>query len=939
MTDRHRPWRAPHDRPEPPQPGALPLAADRRGILRAAGASLALAAAAGCDDGPAEHGHPLHARPRGVPEEVQRYATVLDLEGFGRGVLVRAVRGHAVKIEGNPAHPASLGATDPFLEAAVLSLHDPARSRTAREDGRPREPARFAAALAAAQAELAARRGEGLRLLTGPVTSPTLARLIGAVLEAFPQARWHQHSPVADDAALEGARLAFGEPVTVLPDLARAEAVLALGGGLLDEGPAQLRHARGWSEARAAGRAAGRLPRLLVAEATPSLTGAKADRRLVLRPGEIEPFARAVAAALGAAPGAVPSPDPEAASVAAVLRQAGPRGLVAVARGQPPAVHALAHAANAALGAVGTTVRYAEPVLARPESLAGSFAALVEAMAAGAVTHLLVLDLNPVHTAPAGLAFAEHLRRVPFSLHLGTWVDETALACRWHLPLRHPLESWGDSRAVEGTAAIRQPATVPLVQESWSAEELLARLAGEAAPAQDLVRATWAARGLAGEGWLRALEAGVVEGTAAPERLVQLRPGWDPGPSPPPPPGLVALFAPDPHLWDGAFAGNAWLQEAPRPLTKLAWGNAALLAPATAAALGLSPGDEVELELDGRRVTAPAWPLPGQAPETVTLPLGYGRRAAGLPGGPGFDAYRLRPAGSPWVAGGLALRPTGARLEPVTTDHHHGLGDREGIVVSVAPGEVLPPPEPAPSLYPSWRYPGAAWAMAVDLDACIGCNACVLACQAENNVPVVGPEEVARGREMHWLRVDRYFVGPAEAPETVFQPVPCMHCEKAPCEPVCPVNATVHDSEGLNAMVYPRCIGTRTCSNNCPYKVRRFNWFAYARGDERPPVRNPEVPLRPRGVMEKCTYCSHRIAAARSRARVEDRAELRDGEVRTACQEACPTAAILFGDLNDPESEVARAKRSGRNYALLGDLDTRPRTTYLARVVPPEGDG
>ncbi|MBV1799936.1 4Fe-4S dicluster domain-containing protein [Siccirubricoccus sp. G192] len=925
MTAERRDGRpAPLD--EPPLPWTLPPP-DRRSVLRAAGASLALAAAAGCDPGPEEFGDPLYARPRGVAAEERRYATVLELEGIGRGVLARTRAGHPVKIEGNPAHPGSLGATDVFLEAAVLSLHDPARSRHIRQGGRiPRAAPAPEAALAALAA--ATPGGEGLRLLTGPIASPTTARLIAAVLAAHPGARWHQWSPLAEDAALAGALLAFGEPVATLHDLSRAATVLALGADLLGEGPAQLRHARDWSAARAAGRASGRLPVLIVAESTPSLTGAKADRRLALRPEGIEALVRAVAAELGVIPAGAGHPD--AAPIAAALRQAGPAALVAAGRGQAPAVHALAQAMNAALGAIGGTVRHLAPVMARPEECGASLQALAAAMVAGEVRGLLILDANPAYDAPAGLDFAALLARVPVSVHAGLHVDETALLSAWHLPLKHPLESWGDARAPDGTAAIRQPACLPLVPAARSAEEILASLAGVAPDGETLVRGTW---NLGEAEWLAALEAGVLPGTAAPARPVRPRAGFDPGPPAPAATGLVALFAPDPHLRGGEFAPNAWLQELPRPITKQAWGNAALLAPADATALGLADGDEVEFSLRGRAVRAPVLVMPGQAAGVVTLPLGGGRLVAGgVPGRTGFDAYRLRPADAPWVVPGLVLRPTGGRGGVITTAHHHALEGREPPVRSVVPGEAIPPLPPPRSLYPDWEYPGQAWGMAVDLDACIGCNACVIACQAENNTPVVGPEEVARGREMHWLRVDRYAEADGRA---AFQPVPCMHCEKAPCEVVCPVNATVHDNEGLNLMIYPRCIGTRTCSNNCPYKVRRFNWFGYARQEGAVAVRNPDVPLRPRGVIEKCTYCQHRIAAARTEAGMQGR-PIRDGEVETACQRACPTRAITFGDVNDPDTAVSRAKREGRNYALLGGLDTRPRTTYLARVAAPQ---
>ncbi|HEY8610315.1 MAG TPA: 4Fe-4S dicluster domain-containing protein, partial [Roseomonas sp.] len=608
--------------------------------------------------------------------------------------------------------------------------------------------------------------------------------------------------------------------------------------------------------------------------------------------------------------------------------EAGPEAVVMAGRGQSTAIHALAHAINARFGAAHRLLPHP---LARPESMAASLATLAADMEAGAVTHLLILGANPAYDAPAALGFGAALRRLPLTLHLGFRQDETARLCAWHLPHLHALETWGDSRAFDGTPAIRQPATMPLAEEARGEVELLSALLGAPITARAAVEATWrAAWGDDGfeARWAAALEEGVAGGPPAALDL-PIRDGWD-QPSPTPPSVLTAIFAPDPGTRGGEEAHNAWLQEMPRPLTKITWGNAALMAPLTAAEHGLSPGDEVELELGGRRVLAPCWPLPGHAPGCVTLPLGGGRRAGGPVGeGRGFDAYTLRPADSAWVAPGLSLRPTGRKAVLVTTDSHHRLDSGEAIR-SVLPGGALPRPERDASLYRDWPYPGHAWGMAIDIDACIGCNACALACQAENNVPVVGPLAVSQGREMHWLRVDRYHHGAEENPAASFQPVPCMHCEQAPCEPVCPVNATLHDHEGLNLMVYPRCIGTRTCSNNCPYKVRRFNWADHRRSLDTP-ARNPDVSLRPRGVMEKCTYCVHRITAARGAASAEGRA-VRDGDVETACQRACPTRAITFGDINDPASAVSRARQDGRHYAMLGQLGTRPRTTYLARV-------
>jgi Fe-S-cluster-containing dehydrogenase component len=458
------------------------------------------------------------------------------------------------------------------------------------------------------------------------------------------------------------------------------------------------------------------------------------------------------------------------------------------------------------------------------------------------------------------------------------------------------------------------------------------------------------------EAWRDALRQGVVASTARPARPVRLRPDWQEGLTEPasPPEGLELLFRPDPTVRDGRFANNAWLQEMPKPLTKLVWENAVLIAPATARRLGVEDGDLLHIRHGGRTLVAPVWRLPGQAEDCLTLPLGYGRRHAGRVGtGIGFDANVLRTVAGPWVAAGAGIEAAGGRADLVSTQHHQTMIGRDLARTQTlaayrqasqpSPGQH-PREEALPSLYPGWKRSDHAWAMSIDLGACIGCGACTIACQAENNVPVVGKEQVQHGREMHWIRVDRYFAGEPQAPRILFQPVPCMHCENAPCEIVCPVGATLHDSEGLNLQVYNRCIGTRFCSNNCPYKVRRFNFLQFAVQDS-PALaarENPQVTVRQRGVMEKCTYCLQRINAARRQAELEDK-PMRDGDVVTACQGVCPTRAIVFGDLADPESRLSRAKTSPREYSLLRELNTRPRTTYLMRLHNPnpklgEGD-
>lgn len=914
---------------------------DRRTLLRLMSASLALGGLAACDGSDASRNAPLlsqsHAMPGYTPGVPLTVATSLPLDGYGRGVLVKMQEGRPIKIEGNPLHPASLGATDVFAQADILSLYDPDRSDAPLQNGTPRSWEELSGFIRPVRNELVVAEGRGLHVLMPPTSSPTLLRLVAQARQLFPLARWHAFSPLDDDNRRRAAMAVFGREVDLAYDLTQADAIVTLGGDLFAEEPGHLRHAGDYQARR---RMQGHeLPRLIAVETRPSLVGTRSDESIALRPRDFDTFAQALAAALETG-SASPGSHPSIAGIADALRNAGSRSLIAAGREQSAAVHALVHAINIRLGAFGTTIRAIEPARPLPSDI-GTLSDLAEAIAAGEVSHLVVLGSNPAYTAPADIDLSSLIRRVPLSLHLGQHRDETAAVCHWHVPESHPLESWGDLRAFDGTVGLRQPVTMPL-KPGLSAEEFLGLMAGQTLDGRGLVQATW--REIWGEGfeerWERSLEDGVVADSASPPIDVAQRADWKPEPiASIQPVGIDVLFAADPSVWDGAYANNGWLQELPKPLTKQVWGNAVLIAPETAALFGLSTGDAVDLRVEGRTLRAPVWILPGHAPGAVTLTLGYGRLKAGRIGnGIGFDAYAVRPSQRPWVATG-EIKAAGERVPLVSTQQHHSMQGRD-IVRVVAPGQSLAPEKANPSLYPDWPYEGHAWGMAIDLDACIGCNACVIACQAENNIAVVGPEEVAKGREMHWLRVDRYYGGDPASPDTYFQPVPCMHCEKAPCEVVCPVNATVHSSEGINDMVYNRCIGTRTCSNNCPYKVRRFNFLDYQGTDftAPPDLMNPQVTVRDRGVMEKCTYCIQRIGTARADARIENR-PLRDGEVVTACQQACPTKAIVFGDVNDPDSAVGRLKRDPRNYALLGALNTRPRTTYLARIEQPREDG
>ncbi|HSO07635.1 MAG TPA: 4Fe-4S dicluster domain-containing protein, partial [Pelomicrobium sp.] len=682
------------------------------------------------------------------------------------------------------------------------------------------------------------------------------------------------------------------------------------------------------------------------------LTGAAADHRLPLAAGSVDALTRALARRLGIdAPQAGELP-PEAERwldlVAPDLERHHGAALVVAGDTQPPAVHAVVAAINVRLGSAGHTLAYLAPDTDGPAP--EPVEALAAAYDAAAVDTLIVAGCNPAYDTPPDLDLARRLAGTPFVAHLGLYRDETAAAAAWHLPAVHAFEDWSDLRAFDGTASIAQPVIAPLYAGRSLYQFVDALRSGTGRSAATLVKAHW--QDAFGEDfdarWQPALQAGVVDGSALADATPKLREDWQRGlPVAAPATRLELVIRPDPTVHDGRYAPNAWLQELPKPLTQLTWDNAALVSPQLAEREGLENGALVELAVDGRNVRAPVWIVPGTSPQSIVVTLGYGRRLAdGAEAGGGYDAYRLRASHAPWRRDGVTLAATGARQRLVSTQLHHSMEGRE-LVRHATLNAYRADPHFAqdahrgaeqPSMYPPWPRGDCAWGMSIDLNACIGCNACIVACQAENNIPVVGKDEVARGREMHWLRVDRYYAGPLDAPRILFQPVPCMHCELAPCEVVCPVAATLHDSQGLNLQVYNRCVGTRFCSNNCPYKVRRFNFFEYAASEPALVAqRNPEVTVRSRGVMEKCTYCIQRIQGARIEAGKAGR-ELRDGEVVTACQGACPAQAIVFGNLADADSEVARAKRSPLDYALLGELNTRPRTTYRARVTNPASE-
>jgi MoCo/4Fe-4S cofactor protein with predicted Tat translocation signal len=942
---------------------------NRREVLKLAAASAALAGLSACTKLPTEKIVPYVKAPEEIiPGKPLFYATSMPLAGVATGLLVESHMGRPTKVEGNPEHPGSLGGTDVFAQASVLTLYDPDRSQTVMLEGRISSWGAFVTAMGNARSQLAPR-GMGLQILTETVTSPSLAAQIRALLAQFPDAKWHQYESCGRDNEREGARLAFGRPVNTVYRFDKADVIVSLDSDFLSSGPGHVRYAREFSSRRAMQGPSSQLNRLYVVESMPTSTGAMADHRFPMRADDVKSAAHSLAAALGV-PGlsANSNKDPWITIARDLERHRG-ISLVVVGEGQPPFVHALAHAMNTALGNVGKTVYYTEPLEANPVNEIESLRDLVDELNAGEVDTLVILGGNPVYDAPADFDFGPALLKARLRVHSGLYYDETGELCHWHVNAAHYLEAWGDSRAYDGTIGIIQPLIAP-IYDGHSAHEIVSVLAGQAGKSgHDLVRDFWKSQRLEKDKafetfWETSLHDGLMAGTAQPAisaapraDFVKAEPRIEGGDSSK---SLEIVYRADPSIFDGRFANNGWLQEVPKPIAKLTWDNAAMMSAATAQKLGVTTGDYVRLQVGSRETKAGVMIVPGHADESVTLHLGYGRRRAGSVGtGPGFNANFIRTSAAPWIANGLRIEKTGDKYYFAVTQHQYTIdlqghpAEQEGVeafrrdLIRVAtleefrkdPNFAKLPEEEATkglSLYPGFKYDGYSWGMAIDLNRCVGCNACVIACQSENNIPVVGKEQVMRGRAMHWIRVDTYFRGSLENPETYYEPVLCMHCENAPCEVVCPVGATTHSPEGLNEMTYNRCVGTRYCSNNCPYKVRRFNFLLFS--DWKTPslygLRNPNVTVRSRGVMEKCTYCVQRINAAKIRSEEENRI-VHDGEIVTACQSACPAEAIVFGNINDPNSRVAKLKAQSRNYSLLDDLNTRPRTTYLARVRNP----
>lgn len=981
------------------------LEIDRRTLLKFMGASMALAGVTGCRSVFLEEEKIVpYVR---QPEEItlgkpNYYATAMPMSGYGIGVLVESREGRPIKIEGNPDHPESLGASSSIMQASILQMYDPDRSQAVTYMGEINTWEVFLAELTKNLQAQKAAGGAGLRILTEAISSPTLIDQIERLLAQYPGAKWYQYEPVNRDNVKTASINAFGDAYAPVYDFKAAKVVVSLDADFFLDFPGSLRYSREFMDGRRVLGENDQMNRLYAIESMPTLVGATADHRWPCRSSEILGVTMALAAAVGV-PG-ISASNTTAVSQASINAIAADltanRGASMIVPGDhlPTDVHTLCHAINDRIGAMNKTVRLlpwggkpqsgAVGTRSIPSTNADDIVNLTKELNSGAVQALLIIEANPVYTAPSDLNFAEALKKCPFAARLGYYNDETSELCAWHLPSAHYLEAWSDTRAYDGTISIVQPLISPLF-EGRSAHQILGLAMGEGDDGMALVQAhhrkLQAAWAPFEKGWNRALNDGIIHNTKFQPATATFKPGSVSAIAPARPAnGIEINFRHDPTVLDGRFSNSGWLQELPKPVSKITWENAVFVSPRTAQSLGVVSEDGVEVTMGGDSITGPVWVLPGHPDDSITVHYGYGRWRSGIISNEiGFNAFKLRTTKSLHVGSDAQVKKIGSQSHPVATTQIHNsmegrdiarMGtieeyrknrslkneeEKEGPVNATRPDQTLE----EQSVYPDeiFNYDGPQWGMTVDMNTCIGCNACVTACQAENNIPVVGKDQVKRGREMHWIRIDRYYSSdvkwdqfnedwdPVENPSYVFQPMMCVHCEKAPCEPVCPVGATMHSHEGLNQMVYNRCVGTRYCSNNCPYKVRRFNYLNFTDNQEQftakddnngtrvPLLRllnNPDVTVRGRGVMEKCTYCVQRINDARIEAKKQGR-DPKDGEIVTACQQACPTKTITFGNVADKNSAVTKIRSDKRAYGVLAELQTRPRTAYLGKIRNP----
>lgn len=963
----------------------------RRNFLQIMGASIALAGFTACRK-PVQKIMPYTLQPEHViPGIPLFYASALPFRGSLSGVVIETHEGRPTKIEGNDIHPESKGRTGIRQQSAILDLYDPDRSRNVRNNGQISSWDSFVAFCA----DHFSANGRRIAFLSEANSSPTLNQLKAEAISWFPQSRWVTFEPFGEENILNGTKMTFGQRLRPVYQLDRARVVLSLDDDFMQESDNHVRYIGDYAENRELPDKSTEPIRLYVAESNYTVTGSNADHRLRIKSSDILPFACALAAELSrhvsglgmyaAYKSNYRTHKWMSALVKELLQHPG-NSLVTAGAGQPPELHATVAAINLALENAGQTVDYLKVPHTGDQDQNSALRELTEAMHQGDVDTLVLLGTNPVANAPADLAFGKAMEQVSTCIHLSSHYDETSLKCQWHVNRTHFLESWGDGYSFTGIPSIIQPVIMPLFGAKSEIELLHAIVHGRDKEGYELVRRTW--KGMLGANFESKWQQVLHDGLRKDHRFETVGVQWNPGFSAIAESFLLQLagdhttgseqielvIKPDPFLHDGRFANNGWLQELPDPMTKVTWDNVAILSPVTAERIGISPvrkfGDPRQEIIritteNGASVEIAAWVLPGHADNSITLYAGYGRSNSGRVGnGTGVDVWPLRTTISLLYHRTVQVSVAGQTYDIACTQDHHSLEGRPHVQDAdleyyrknptfaqdavYVPGTLGGKRQHPISLFDDKVFPDhePQWGMTIDLNRCVGCGVCTIACQAENNIPVIGKREVRRGREMHWIRTDRYFSGDERGnPKVMHQPVPCMHCENAPCEQVCPVSATTHSDDGLNQMTYSRCIGTRYCANNCPYKVRRFNFFNYSKsfltGGDDPEViqmaMNPDVTIRFRGVMEKCTFCVQRISRAKIDTKKEtgDSIKPPDGSVITACQQACPANAIQFGDLTDKNSRVSMEKSRDRNYMMLEEINVRPRTSYLARIRNP----
>ncbi|MEL6306659.1 MAG: Fe-S-cluster-containing hydrogenase [Chloroflexota bacterium] len=891
-----------------------------------------------------------------VPGRPLYFSTAMTLGGYATGAVLETHEGRPHRIEGNENHPASKGGASAMLLSTVLELYNPNRNTTVYEftdaDGDTPEDQYSASTLEAFQEAMEESKanwgdGNGVAILTQLSSSPSMQAEVEFLQETYPNASWFQYDPVARTNVNDGARLAFGDVVNTMYDFTQADVILSLDSDFLMDMPGSLAYAADFAEKRRVRMDKQETSRLYAVTSSQTNTSSVSDHALPMRAADVEAFTLALASALGADGGSGDFSEAASAFGAAVaedLQSAGANAVVVAGEGQSAVVHALAHAINAALGAVGTTVMYTDSPLTNTTNALDQLNELISV--SGSLEALIIIDGNPVHDAPKDVNIASAISTVPFSVHLSLYRNETSFETTWQVPLAHFIETWGDARAFDGTASVIQPPIGALYSTAVGPLEMLAMMAGDERSAYDIVREYWESESSSSDfatDWRAYVESGVVADTAFDTTSPSLSGSFASdieAVTSTPANGLEVVIRVDPLIWDGRFSNNPWLQELPNPITKIAWDTVAMMSEATADDIGASDGEIVDITVGNNTMQAPAWIMPKHPDNSITVMLGYGQGiSAEVEEGLRFDAYAIRTSDALYGSAGISASGTGSNYELALVQKNMDPFDTEPVRMKTLESFIADPTGVQKDKYdgnflPGFEYTGNAWGMSIDLTTCIGCNACMVACQSENTIPTIGKSEVLQERDMHWIRVDTLYI--EDGDQTGFMPVPCMHCENAPCEQVCPVQATVHDHEGINNMVYNRCVGTRYCSANCPYGVRRFNYLDYT--DDTlilQEQRNPDVSVRVRGVMEKCTYCWQRINAGRVLQAVTDE-PLADGAVLTACQTACPANAIVFGNINDEASAVRAEKSEPHSYSVLDDeLNTKPRTTYLAKIFNP----